>query len=124
MKIHPLSSINELRELHKKYFADQFDFPEFVKHFIYLFEVRDQHDQLITGGGIKLVPELVVITDMEQSVTDRNIALKTALNFSSYALRKEGFHELHAFVQGQKWTERLLKTGFRPTRGTLLVWEI
>jgi hypothetical protein len=116
--------LNKLREIHKKYYKDEFSFPDFTNQFINKFQVNDENDKLIVAGGIRMIPEIILITDKDAPVLDRRTALFTALDYMIYNAQQMNLTELHAFVQDHKWSKQLKRTGFIPIKGDGLVLQI
>jgi len=77
--------------------------------------------QIISAAGIRLIPEVVMITDKLQPIEDRRLALLELLRACCFVAEKDGFDQIHAFVQDEKWKRHLLKAGFRGTKGEALV---
>ncbi len=123
MDVRPITDLARLMEIHRKYYAHEFTFPEFTEHYFYTFEVVEGN-KVVTAGGIRAIPELILMTDLETPVRDRKTALYTALDFSIYGMQKLRFDSIHAFVQDRKWEERLIRTGFHKTKGNALVLGI
>lgn len=114
---------NIVREIHERYYRNEFRYPDFSK-FPNAFQLINDDGRVITAGGFRLIPEIVLITDTDAPVLDRKLALTSALDFMIYGAQRMGFTELHAFVQNDKFSERLKRTGFHSPAGECLVLEI
>jgi hypothetical protein len=109
-----------LRDIHEKYY-DDFKFPDFLHGFINAFTIEED-GKIITGGGVRLIPESILITDKFQTRRSRREALLLALHASILSCQKQGFNQLHAFIQNDpNWIEILKKYNFKPINGTGLV---
>lgn len=113
------------KDIHKKYYEKEFEFPQFgTDTFINKFQITNENDKVITAGGIRLIPEIILMTDKDAPVLDRRLALYTALDYMIYNAKQMNYDGLHAFVQDQKWSTRLKRTGFHNTKGEALVLNI
>ncbi len=116
--------LGKIKEIHEKYYASEFNLPDFNKHFINTFVITDIDRGIITVGGIRPILEVVAITDKDKNVKERISALNDLLTISSFIADHDGFDELHCFVQDQVWLKQLKKHGFLETKGKSLVFKI
>lgn len=114
------SDVESVREIHEKYYREEFNFPNFLANFICCFVVETD-EGIITAGGIRNIAELVLVTDKSRSGRDRHKGLYQALDASVFVASKNGHDGIHAFVQDDIWEEVLRKVGFNPTKGKSLV---
>jgi hypothetical protein len=117
------TDINVLYEIWKKHYSEEFTFPNFSDHFLNAFVVED-NDRIITGGGVRLIAESILITNKDIGKLTRRDALIMTLQASQFFCKKNGFNQLHAFVQDEKWQDILEQYDFRPTVGNALVIDI
>lgn len=113
-----------LREIHKQYYEDEFEFPDFEQHFLCAYIITDDDNNIITAGGLRQIPEIVLITDKRQSIRDRREALLEVLQANMFIADKYKHTQLHAFIQEDGWCYHLEKVGFRLTKGKSLVLDI
>lgn len=106
--------IPAIRELYDKYFAQDFNFPDFLKGYFCAFKITDDSDKLVMAGGVRPIAETVLITDKEANVHTVGEALLEALNISRYVCEKYNIDYLHAFVKDQNYAKHLVKHGFHP----------
>lgn len=111
-----------LKRIHEENFSHEFLFPEFLKHYMAAF-VCEHDGEIVCGGGIRLIPEVITLTDKRFSPRIRKKALLDIMQASYFVADKEGFKEMHAFVQDPTWIRHLLKVGFRGTKGEALVFS-
>lgn len=116
--------IPELLRIHADYYADEFSFPDFEKKFLCAFAATDDDGKIISAGGIRLIPEAVLLTDKGYSVRARRKALFEILSALIYVTEKDGYDQVHAFVQEENWERVLTKIGFEPAIGKVLVLPI
>lgn len=116
------TDIEELKRIHEKYYKDEFDFPNFFK-FLCAYVVEEE-GKIITAGGIRTIVECIGITNKDLSVRERRNGLGYILNASKYFTQRNGFEQLHCFVQDESWMKHLLNSGFKKTTGQSLVLEI
>lgn len=117
--------IPQLFEIWKKHYADQFSFPDFRLNYIALFVVEDDETKrIITAGGIRTIVESILITDRELSPRKRAIALKQVLTPSCWLAERNGYSQIHAFIQEPDWERQLKSIGFRPCKGDALYYNL
>jgi len=110
-----------LKKIHEEYYKDEFCFPDFTDKFLWAFISTNECGEIIVGGGVRLIAEAVFITDKRQPVRVRRDALIDSLGACSYIADKDGYDQIHAFVQESCWLEHLFKVGFEPTKGNAVV---
>lgn len=108
--------IEKLRDIHEKFFKDEFAFPDFT-NFICAYVIVDKDNRIICGGGVRPIAEAVIVTDRDFSPRDRKEALINMLQASLYFANKAGFDMVHAFVTDDKWYEKLKNYGFNDCKG-------
>lgn len=118
------SDLEKIKEIHRKYYADEFNIPDFNKHFINSFVITDSENNIISAGGIRPILEVVAVTDKDKTVRERVSALNDLLTISAFIAEHDGFDELHCFVQDENWLRQLKKKGFVETKGKSLVFRI
>lgn len=124
MITYPLqqSDIGAIKVLWQKFYQNDFPFPDLSKNFISTFKIVDDNFKLILAGGVKLNPELILLTDKDKSAIDRAFALISALQIATLASGLNGHELLHVSVNNDdKWLEQLKSYGFRDSRGTHLI---
>jgi hypothetical protein len=126
MKIRAIerNDLTELQRIHSLFYKDEFEFPDFFKNFLCVFVIEDDNGEIITAGGVRCIAESILITNKDKSARDRIPALYDALQISNYICTHNGYNQLHAFIQDNKWLKQLLKSGFRNTKGQSVVIDI
>jgi hypothetical protein len=117
------SDINELKEIHAKYFADEFTLPDFLSGYLCAVTIEDEKG-IVTMGGVRNIAEVVAVTNKDRSVRARRIALWNLLHATSYVANAYRHEQLHVFIQESNWLKHLINVGFKPTKGQALVMEI
>jgi hypothetical protein len=117
------SDLELIKRVWEKYYQNEFEFPDLTK-FLTLFATSDDHNNLISVGGVRPIYEIVAITDKEYSPFVRRSAFFNLLTACIYTVKGHDIDQLHAFTQGEKWTEAVKKMGFVPTKGNALVLNI
>lgn len=113
-----LTDFTELKKIHEKFYKDEFEFPDFAR-FLFSFVVTDNNG-IISAGGIRLIPEAILITDKDRSVRIRKAALLSILTALAFITDKEGYDQIHAFIQDRSWEKHLKKMGFQDCKGHAL----
>ncbi len=118
--------IPRLREIHSRYFKNDFEFPDFVNGYLCAFVV-EENGEIITASGVRTLAENVLITNKsgDFSIAERREALLKILDVSQYICQRYGYNQLHAFViNDENWTRHLNDYGFHPTKGKALVLDL
>jgi hypothetical protein len=123
MTIRPMreTDINYLKQIHLKHYGEEFPFPNFAQNFPMTLIVENDHGKIVTGGGLKLHVESILITDKDKDSRERTRALLSALSCMSYTAAGAGHNQIHAFIQEPQWSAHLKKYGFTPAIGESLV---
>lgn len=116
--------VDKIREIHSRFYKHEFEFPDFLNNFLCSFIVSDDKEGIITAGGVRLIAEVIAITDKGKSVRKRRSGLYQVLDASMFITKKADFNELHAFIQDEKWYNHLKSIGFLPSKGKSLVLEL
>ena len=116
------SDVTELERLYDLYFKEQNDLPDFLK-FICAFVVEDESG-VISFGGVRNIPEIITVTNMERTPSERIQALYNLLDASIFVSQRCGYQQLYAWGQGSKWIKRIRKNGFRPSDGQSLILDL
>lgn len=118
----------DIEELKKVYdegnYITEYPFDIFSDpHYIDLFTVVDEGG-LISAGGIRLTPEIVVATDKSRSIRDRREALLNILQAAEYITKTQGFRGFSASTVSDNWYQQLLKYGFQASTGKPLYYPV
>lgn len=114
--------IVQVEKIHAKYHKNDFDVSELSDiNIIDKIVVVDNEDQIITFGGIRLMIEVVAVTDMDRSVRERMEALHNLLLALKFVAKNRGMDRLHcSTINNDNWYNQLIKSGFQPTKGKVL----
>jgi hypothetical protein len=124
MTPYPLneSDLEKLKTLHELYYKEQFNFPDFRRTFLTTFKILDSEENIVTAGGVKLFPEMILITDKNADARKRYDALMLALGISQLSAHSYGSDTLHASSRNdENWEKILIKIGFQFSRDNNLV---
>jgi len=116
------TDIPELKRLYELHFSHEFDFPEFMKY-LCAFVVEDEQG-IITAGGIRMIPECALITDLTRDPRVRIKALYQMLHASKFVCEKSGFDQMFVWSQNPRYTRRLIRNGFRLPQGQSLILDL
>jgi hypothetical protein len=116
-----LTDIPGLYEIWKKYYINDFTFPDFYEKYLFSNIIVDENDQIISLGAVRVIPEAVFITDKNRSIRQRKFALESLLELTMIELKDRKFDQLHAQVNDENWKNVLVKYGFNKCAGTVLV---
>jgi hypothetical protein len=112
--------IATLIDIHKRYYAHQFDFPNFLGKFIYPMAITNEKGHIITAGGIVPIAEVIILTDKSLPASARVDALNEMFARTQQIANLYGYSRLHAFVHEPVWKSQLIKAGFEPCKGEIL----
>ena len=118
-----LDDYEKVRIIHEKYYANEFSLPNFMTNFVGAFVLED-NDGIIAVCSLRKIAEVIAITNKDRSVRERTSALLSGSEAITFIAGKEGFNQIHAFVQDEKWEKLLIKVGWKQTKGNSLVLEI
>lgn len=125
MKCEPLTIVDEeeLRKIWEKHYKDEFAFPDFFKHYLCAFKFLDDAGNIITAGGVRTIPEVVLLTNKESPAITRMRTLRNALDFVRHIAYKNNYHHVHAtFKDGDSaWEKALRRYGFQDMADNILV---
>lgn len=111
----------EVKRIHEKFYKEDFTLPNFYDKFLCSFSVI--HDgKLVTAGGVRIIPETVIVTDKDISVRNRVKALQEMLQATTFVTERYGYSNLMAeVINDDSWKQHLMSVGFKPTKGNVLV---
>lgn len=117
---------NDLSELVRivEQYRDQFNLDEFKQDFKCFFTVTDDEDNIVTIGGVRLIPEIVIVTDQTKNKKLRSKAVRLIDQAIKFVSRRAGIRQLHAFIQEESWLQVLFRNGYRPTKGIGIVTDL
>lgn len=124
MITHPLTThdLELIRILYNKYYNDEFPLPDLTVNCLTTFKIFNDQNEIVLAGGVKLNPELIVITEKDRSAQDRAFALISALQIATLVSKAAGHELLSATViNDEVWLKQLLSYGFRESIGKHLV---
>lgn len=124
IRVINVDDINQLRNIHFRYYKDEFEFPNFFDNFLSSFVVTDRNGKIITGGGVRTIAESIIITNKDWIIDERRKALYEMLTASAFTASSREYKQLHAFVQDEKWLKHLKRVGFRETKGQSLILNL
>jgi hypothetical protein len=115
---------NIIRGIHGKYHADDFPISDFSSANYLSRCIISCDAEPVLAGGVRLITEAVLITDLSKPVRMRRESLIQFLEFCKHTCNINNFNQLHCFpLTSDEWTKHLQKYGFRPTKGQALVME-
>jgi len=128
MKVEHLNPeyFRQVVRIHEKHFRNEFPLENILdSKILNQLVIVDNDDNVITFGGIKLLFELFLVTDLDRSPRDRVLALKTFLNKAITEARRKEFEQVHCFPSEiGDWVEILGKVGFSQTKGRALYMNL
>ena len=88
------------------------------------FAVTQRNGQLVVAGGVKLIPEVIFLTDKDLSPRVRLEALLQALGSSTMIAQGMKYRQLHAFVNNdEQYVKHMKKFGFKKLEADLLMLD-
>lgn len=114
---------SRIQAIHERFYKEEFPISDLAS-LTCGFCVVDEHDEVVTAGGVRPIIEAVIVTDKDVDIGLRRLSLLSMLNTASITTRAMGYSQLHAFVQDDSWQRHLIKYGFKPTVGKSLVISV
>lgn len=108
------------KEIHEKFYQDEFSFQEFLQGLQSAFVISD-NSQVVTIAGIRPIAEIVMLTNLDTSIRQKQDALTRALGRLLIDTGRLGYTGAHAFTQDKLWEAVIRRHGFRDTTGKCLV---
>lgn len=128
MVIRKLNSddITELKKTYNKFYSKHFEFPDFSKFFgsYVITDIVGNKEEIITAGGVRPIAEGIIITNKSKSTFTRTKALLKILEINKRLCKENNLDQLHAFVSGSTWKNRMSDVGFKPCKGDALYIDI
>lgn len=88
------------------------------------FCVKSKSNELIVAGGVKLIAEVIFLTDKDQPLKTRYDALLQALGSSIVITQGMKYRHLHAFVNNdEQYVKHMKKFGFKDLKADLLMLD-
>ncbi|HWY34354.1 MAG TPA: hypothetical protein VNX68_06885 [Nitrosopumilaceae archaeon] len=111
----------KLREIHKKFYKDEFIFPyDRVGKVLDQFVVAEG-EEIITFGTLELTAEIIAITNKDFSAKIRREALYKLYDCLVFNADVNGHDIIHCMaIDDEKWFRHLKKVGFQECRGKYL----
>lgn len=130
MIISPVSMSDkaDIDRIYNKWYS-QNEYPPFWERsdsnkFQCSFTVKQKNGELIVAGGVKLIAEVIFLTDKDQPVKTRFEALLQALGSSIIIAQGMKYQHLHAFVNGdEQYVKHMKKFGFKDLNANLLMLD-
>lgn len=116
--------IAKLKEIHEKFYAEEFPFPDFFGEFMAGFVIEDANKRILLAGGVKPLAESVIITNKDMNHVSLGRALVETIDISTRICNKHHIKQLHAFIQDDVYGKHLLERGFEPVVGRPLVLSL
>ncbi len=106
------SDIVHIRKIFNQFYAKDVEFPDYLTNFLCAYVVEDSNKRIITAGGIRAIPEVCLVTDLNISPVTRVRALLQVLDASKDLTRSFNFDWLHAITDDPNWANQMKKYGF------------
>ena len=118
-----LNDLEQLKQIHAKFYANEFELPNFFNGFLGSFIIIDG-DEIVTVSGVRPIAESIAVTNKDVSARKRREALFKVLEISSFICRNSGFDQLHAFINDSDWNRQLKRNGFNDCKGNALFLNV
>lgn len=120
-KYYP-SDLMEAARIHEKHYAAEFELPMFDT-FVSAFTTVE-NNEIISVGGIRTILEAIIVTDKDKPATIRENALHDMLEALIFSASNNKYNEIHAsIINDSGWLNRLYRSGFKPTKGQMIVYS-
>lgn len=105
-----VQDLERLIRLHERYYPE-FGFPTFLQ-MLNAFVIEDDKGEIVMGGAVEHVGEVVLVTNKDMPRTTIGRALLEAKSISEYTAKHFGIKELYAFVNNDDYAKHLIQHGF------------
>jgi len=121
MIIRPVKEddIEILKEIHERYYKNEFPFDDFIGRFFECM-VAEDNGKIISACSLRTLIEAVMITDKNIDHKLRREALLRILHTSLLVAGRTGHPSVQAFIQDETWEKQLKRYGFRECKGKAL----
>jgi glutathione peroxidase-family protein len=113
------NDLEQLKEIHQKYYSHEFPFEDFIGRFFESMVVEDK-GEIISACTLRTLIEAVMITDKNVETGLRREALLRILATSLLVAGRTGHCSVQAFIQDDTWEKQLKRYGFRECKGKAL----
>lgn len=113
---------DQIKLIYEKYYSKEFEFPDFITHYLSAFVVTDDTNKIITVAGVRTILEAVMMTDINTSNRTKMKAFHMAKEQLLSITCNSNYNELHALSFDPKWTHLMKRGGFEEHPGTFLVY--
>jgi N-acetylglutamate synthase-like GNAT family acetyltransferase len=119
IRIATLDDLPKILELHRKFFGDDFLFPNLDKNLLMNSWVVFEGDELIAWSCIRLIPEMIAVTNQSAHALKRTDALSKLLMASAADMKAKNFEQIHCWIdeRAMNWRKMLEKVGFKICSG-------
>jgi len=116
IRAYRIEDIEPAKAIFDKFYSSddygRLNFPDFSQNYLCAFTVTDNKGQIITTGGVRVIPEVTLITDKDRSVRERVAALRQVLSVAGFITRDAKFDWLHAVTDDPIWANQMKDAGF------------
>lgn len=106
-----VEDLERLIRLHEQYYPE-FGFPVFLQ-MLNAFIIEDDKGDIVMGGAVEHVGEVVLVTDTSKPLTTIGRALVEAKQIAQFTAKTFGIKELYAFVNNDNYAKHLIQHGFQ-----------
>lgn len=117
-----IDDIEQVKKIHEKHFPG-LEFPDFMSY-LNSFIIEDNDGKTILAGGVKLITETYLITDLDTHIVTLGRALAEAHRISYFTNRHFKIKESLAFTFNDNYASHLLRRGYRDRNGRSLSLEM
>ena len=122
------SDLIKLREIHEKYYKNEFPFPfdsGSKRVLLNRFIVEDSSGNIITSGALELLSEVVAVTDKSFDTKVKREALYKLFHALLYDAEKFSFDQIHCTViDDPNWERHLTDIGWKKCKGNFLFHKV
>ena len=128
MKVRPFTSydLQVVDRIHRSHHESNFHYPSLDRTLRSIVVEGDRREKggldsgVIAFGMIRLIPEAIMILDLDQSNVVKVKALKTLIQHAQVTTQMHGYDGFHAFVQGDFAQKLKDNFGFVTCKGEAL----
>lgn len=119
IRVANFDDLPKILKLHKENFGDDFYFPNLDKNLLMNSWVVFDGEELIAWSCVRLIPEMIAVTNQSVPALKRTDALSKLLMASACDMKAKNFEQIHCWIdeKATNWRRMLEKVGFKICSG-------
>lgn len=117
------SDLDRVKELHRKFYPDEFELPDIERAFAAFVVERD--GRMLGVGMVRQLAETIMLMDKSISMREKMTTIHQVVVESLFQTALHGYDQGHVFIQDPHFKDVLIKHfGLRQCKGEALVLDV